>query len=450
MPLETTETVEAIVLFSGDNIIREMLYPEFEAILDGFVPVPDFKGLPAKAAYLVINSSLCITTAVFFILDFDEKGIVDRRWNIPLQYLAEVSGKGPNLGAGPIRLACFSQCAIELQQNKLWDPQMEPSKNSFVALKKSVQTNRLGLVFKTPLITESQPFAAASVNNHQQQAIKKKLHEHYSQELRDRLAGALKEQRLRIATLQSKQQETLTKLQHEHQQRLQAYQERLHTLQTQNLELDSRNQLLKENLEIQASKVEGVREYFTHKLKAAQLDEDSQIQTMQENFSLEVELKIQTATAELREMLDMREVELFYRHQNETSLKEEIIKLKHESQALLNNSGEQLLTRLNKAGVNFVVYHPGAGQFTIALDDLSRYLDNPVAFVAQKSGVAEILYSRWFTHYQTPQCNWSEANGSNCGKSLVRIGSPLEFHEGESDRCEHHQVMAYKLVADKR
>ncbi|MES2825372.1 MAG: hypothetical protein V4732_17360 [Pseudomonadota bacterium] len=450
MPLEPTEIVEAVVLISGEKIVREMLYPEFEAILDGFVPVPDFKGSAAKAVYLGINANLCITSAVFFLLDFDGKGMVDRRWNIPLQYLAEVSGRGPDLGAGPIRLACFSQCAIEMQQNKLWDPQMEPSKNSFILLKKSVQNNRLGLEFKAPLVEKPQPSVAAPVNAIHQQAIKKKLHEHYSQELRDRLAGSLKEQRLRIATLQSKQQENINKLQHEHQQRLQVYQERLQTLEAQNSELNSRNQSLKENLDIQASKAEGVREYFTHKLKTAQLDENSQIQAMQENFNLEVELKIQAATAELREMLDMREVELFYRHQNESNLKEEITKLKLESHALLNNSGEQLLTRLNKAGVNFVVYHPGVGQFTIALDDLSSYLESSVAFVAKKSGVGEALYSQWFTHYQNPICNGTDGHGNSCGKSLVRIGAPLEFHEGESDRCEHHQAVSYKMVAEKR
>ncbi len=449
MPLEPTEIVEAVVLISGEKIVREMLYPEFEAILDGFVPVPDFKDSVAKAVYLGINANLCVTSAVFFLLDFDQKGMVDRRWNIPLQYLAEVSGRGPDLGAGPIRLACFSQCAIEMQQNKLWDPQMEPSKNSFILLKKSIQTNRLGLAFKTPVVEKSLPNGAAP-DAIVQQAIKKKLHEHYSQELRDRLAGSLKEQRLRIATLQSRQQETITKLQHEHQQRLQVYQERLQKLEAQNSELNSNNQKLKENLDIQASKAEGVREYYTHKLKTAQLDENSQIQAMQENFAIEVELKIQAATAELKEMLDMREVELFYRHQNESNLKEEITKLKLESHALLNNSGEQLLTRINKAGVNFVVYHPGVGQFIIALDDLSFYLENPVAFVAKKSGVGELLYSQWFAHYQNPICNGSDGHGTSCGKSLVRIGAPLEFHEGESDRCEHHQAMPYKMVAENR
>ncbi|RYY75564.1 MAG: hypothetical protein EOO52_09235 [Gammaproteobacteria bacterium] len=450
MTLAGTETLEAVVLFSEDLISRELLYPEFEAILDGFIPVPDFKGASAKAVYLVVNSNLCVTAAVFFLLDFDGKGMVDRRWNIPLQQLAEVSGKGPDMGAGPIRLACYSQCGIGWHQKKLWDPQMDAAKSSFVQIKKSVSSNRMGLIFRKVPQENAAPVAAnAADQQHNTKILKRKIHEHYSQELRNQMASLIKEQRLRISTLHSKQQETVQKLQHEHQQRLQAYQAKIEELKNQNTDLEVRNHSLKESFDVQASKVEGLREYFQHKLKAAQSDESSQMLALQENFKLELDLKVQTATAELREMLDMREVELFYRHQNETALKEEIVKIKQDYQQLLNNSGEQLLTRLEKAGINFVVYHPGAGQFTIPLADLSHYLENPVSYIAKNSGVGERLYSAWFDHYQNPSCNGVDGNGHKCGRALVRIGSPVEFHEGESDRCEHHQLISYKLVSER-
>lgn len=451
MALDSQDTMEAVVLFSGDKITREMIYPEFEAILDGFVPVPEFKGSSAKAVYLVVNSGLHITAAVFFLLDFDEKGMVDRRWNIPLQQLAEASGRGPNLGAGPIRLACFSQCAVGWHQKKLWDPQMDPANNSFAVLKNAVQNNRMGLIFKKPTVAPMQvPVVTNVVHEQADLALQQKIHEHYSQELRDQLAALMKDQRLRIATLHSKQQQIVHNLQQEHQQRLQAYQDKIKALEATNAELESRNQNLKDSFEVQAAKVEGMREYFTHKLKAAEKDESSQLQALQENFAVELELKVQAATATLREMLDMREVELFYRHQNESALKEEIVNLKLDYQNLLNNSGEQLLSRLDKAGVNFVVYHPGVGQFTLPADDLSRYLDNSAAYIAQKSGVGETLYSQWFAHYQNPVCSAVDAAGHVCNKPLVRIGSPIEFHEGESDRCEHHQRISYKLTAEGR
>ena len=294
MTLAGSETIEAVVLFSEDVITRELLYPEFEAILDGFVPVPDFKGASAKAVYLVVNSNLCITAAVFFLLDFDDKGMVDRRWNIPLQQLAEVSSRGPDMGAGPIRLACFSQCAIGWHQKKLWDPQMDPAKSSFMQLKKSVGNNRMGLIFKKPRQEQATPVSTSSAVQQQDTLVlQKKIHEHYSQELRNQMANLIKEQRLRIATLHSKQQETLQKLQSEHQQRLQAYQEKIKELKGHNNDLEKRNHSLKESFDVQASKVEGLREYFSHKLKAAQNDENSQIQALQENFKVELDLKMQ-------------------------------------------------------------------------------------------------------------------------------------------------------------
>ena len=131
------DQLEAVYLFKDDQIARELLYPEFEAILDGFIPVPDFISASAKAVYVQINSNLCITGAVFFLLGFDAKGMVDRRWNVPLQQLVDSAGAGPDLGAGPIRLACYSQCPVEWHQKNLWDPLMHPGHNSFLLMKKS-------------------------------------------------------------------------------------------------------------------------------------------------------------------------------------------------------------------------------------------------------------------------------------------------------------------------
>lgn len=456
MQTQSSEQLEAVFLFDGDQIARELRYSEFEAILDGFIPVPDFAGRAAKAVYVCINSKLCITATVFFVLDFDARGMIDRRWNVPLQQLAEAAFKGPNLGAGPVRLACFSQCPIEWQRKNLWDPQMEPGCNSFVLLRKAVKANRLALIFKTADADRAEA-AEAEKRAHEkkreqkvQEKVQQKIHEHYSQELRNRLAQVIKEQRLRIATLINLQKSKIQALQQDHQRRLQSYQQELLTQQQQNQELNERNSQLKESLDVQMQKIEGVREYFTHKLKAAQTDENSQIYALQENYALEAEAKVRTATAELQEKLDMREVELFYRHQQETNLREEIAHLRLENQGLLNHAGDQLLSRLNKAGVSFVAFQPGAGNLTIAVDDMSRYLDNPQAFAAAKCGVSHELYSSWLGHYHKPVCTAFDHRGQVCGKGLNRISSPTEFHAGESDRCDQHQILPHQLIAERR
>ena len=104
-------TTEAIIFFADNHVIKEMLYPEFEAVLDRVVGISEFAGQKVGAVYLRINGQLQANAAVFFNLGFDAKGNADDRWNIPLQHLADKGGRGPDLGAGAIKLSCRSQCA---------------------------------------------------------------------------------------------------------------------------------------------------------------------------------------------------------------------------------------------------------------------------------------------------------------------------------------------------
>ena len=453
MPSPSAELLEAVFLFQDAQISRELLYPEFEAILDGFIPFPDFSNGTAKAVYVQIGPSLSITGAVFFLISFDAAGIVDRRWNVPLRQLIDATGTGPDMGAGAIRLACFSQCPIAWHKKNLWDPFMDAGNNSFVAMRKAVKNNRLGLVVKPAKVEKSkdrEPAKPAADIAREQAVLEQKLHEHYTKELRDKMAMLIKEQRLRIATLMNRHQAKVHGLQHENQQRVLAYQQKFQQYEQQNRDLVERNRLLKENQDAQANKIEGMREYFAHKLKAAQAGESNQIQLLQDNFALEMDAKISAATSELREMLDMREVELFYRHQNETALKEEIVNLKREHQQLLKNSGEQLLERLMKAGINLVTFLPGLGEHAIPLDDIGVYLEDPQAYAADKSGVSEPIYLAWLEHHQSPCCNAVDTKGQSCGRSISVVETPFEFHPGESDRCGLHQAVIYSKVAERR
>lgn len=443
MPPDRPEQTEAVLFFSDDQIAREMLYPEFEAILDGFVPVPDQAQTSAKAAYIRIDDQLCITAMVFFRIDFDAAGMVDQRWNIPLQQLASTSAKGPDLGAGPINLACYSQCPIEWQQKNLWDPQMQPGRNSFVLARKSVRRNRLGLTVR------EKPVSTKVVEEKSHEQLQQKLHQQYSQELRDRMAHMLREQRLRITTLNNRHERRVQALQQENQKRLQLYREKIQQLQEKNAELNQRHETLRENFDIQATKIEGMRDYFSHKLKAAHMDESSQLQTLQENFELELAARIQSATNELQERLDMREMELFYRQQQENNLKDEIERLRQENQSLLNQGSGQLLNKLSRAGINFVAFHPGAGQISVAAEDMGRYLDNPEAFAADKCGVDESHYRDWLEHYQNPQCRAQDAFGNSCAQPINRVSHPRDFHQGESDRCIKHQDLASAPLAEQ-
>jgi hypothetical protein len=411
-----------------------------------------------KAVYVQVGNRLAVTGVVFFLISFDDKGMVDRRWNVPLQQLLESAGTGPDMGAGAVRLACYSQCPVAWHQKNLWDPLMQVGNNSFIAIRDAVKTNRLGFVVKNePPVSRSSrdaiaPHKALSKEYvaREQAALEQRLHDYYTAELGKQVELLTKEQSLHIATLMTQKQDKLHVLQQEHQQRVLAYQQKLQQLAQENKDLLDRNQILKNTLDTQAAKVEGMREYFAHKLKAAQLGESSQVQLLQENFSLELDAKIRAATAELREMLDMREVELFYRHQNESTLKEEIVQLKYDNQQILKNSGDQLLGRLVKAGINLVTFLPGMGEVAIPLDDIGVYLESPNTYAASKVGVNEPVYLAWLAHHQLPCCNAVDARGKACGRSIPIIETPLEFHPGESDRCVQHQAVTLGMVAEGR
>lgn len=460
MPSPSQDSTEAIFLFSGDQIAREMLYPEFEAILDGFVPVPDYAGQSAKAVFATIDHQLNIQALVFFVIDFDARGMADPRWNLPLHQLLEQASRGPDLGAGPIRLVCFSQCPVAWQQNALWDPQMEPGSNSFVLLRKSVRRNRLGLIVRGPdpeEVARREAHKAREVKRAQQaresrerastQQLKRQLHEHYSQEMRDRLAGVLKDQRLRITTLNNQHRRQVEELQQDHQRRLQAYRDKVRQLQEQNADFYERLEEAKERTDAQVQKIEAMREYFTHKLEAAHADDSLQLQALQENYEMELAARVHSATSELDERLEMREMELLYRHQQEASLKEEIARLRRENQELLGQGGGQLLGKLDRAGISFVAFHPGVGQLTVPVSEVAGYLEDPDAFAAGAIGVLPELYRRWLKHHASPLCTARLGSGQVCGCSLPKVARPSDFQPGESDRCPEHKMVVNQRLA---
>lgn len=456
MVISDTEFSEAVLFLERNRVNREMLYSEFEAVLDGVVPIPDLAGKTAQAVYLRIDQQLHIVAAVFFRVGFDAKGHADRRWNVPLEQFADNSAQGPDLGAGSIRLACQSQCSIAWHQQNLWDPDMKPGANDFVLLKKAIKANRLALQYREPVKPTPPVLAAATMQNqafaaeqaHEiEKRVSQQLRRQFEQEFRDHMAQLLKEQRLRILTLNSKRKQEIQQLQLTHQQRLQEYRQQWDKRQKELEQQVRRNQELKDTIDGQAKKIQGLREYFEHKLKSSKLDEGAQLEALQENYAAEVQAKIESATLEVKEKLQLREIELMYRSEQESSLEREIRHLREENQQLLGNSSEQLLEKLERAGLNFVAYHPGAGHLTIPLVEMSRYLDDPTAYAAEKCGVNVPQYKEWLSHYKQPACRALNARGEICAEVIERVPTPSQFHTGENDRCEYHRAAPARSFA---
>ena len=137
---------EAVMFFSEQGIAREMLFPEFEALLDGLVAATEFADETVEAVFLQINHRLHVRAAVFFTIDFDLEGNVNRLWNLPLRNMAEKAGRGPDMGGGPVRLACLGFCNKKDYQPHLWKPGQRGGKADLARIKQAVTRNSLGIL----------------------------------------------------------------------------------------------------------------------------------------------------------------------------------------------------------------------------------------------------------------------------------------------------------------
>lgn len=260
------QMVEAVMFFNERGICKEMLYPEFEAMLDGVVDLPEFADQQMRAAFALINPRMLVKAVVCFYIDFGERGEADRGWNIPLRHLAERTGTGPDLGAGAIRLACRSQCPVSWHQMHLWDPNLSPTQNDLLLIRDAAKRNNLGVLVEDETIKAFEPAKLHMAPEHKwymqpdevellradEQARKT---EKLEQEQRLKAAQLLKQQRLRISSLIQQHEEELARLRLQASQREQALQQRVVALEQALAEQLRSNEALGKRLATQAESV---------------------------------------------------------------------------------------------------------------------------------------------------------------------------------------------------
>lgn len=441
------QMVEAVMFFSErGGVCKQMLFPEFEALLDGVVNMPEFADQQMRVAYVVINPRLLIKAAVFFYLDFDEKGAPDKGWNIPLQHLSEKSGRGPDLGAGPIRLACRSQCPVSWHQMHLWDPSLAPGQNDLILLRDAAKRNNLGLLVEDESAQAVAPERLQMASEDKWYApdpskeVADKLAEKLDQDHRLKTAQLIKQQRLRISSLSQQHEEELAKFKLASAEQHKSLQAQLQGLQQALRQQEELNASLKAQLAVQAASFQASREELSEQLRALERHGRSESDILRSQFENEVQARVAAAVVEYKEQIAIRDVELVYRNEQEAQLQQELERLRGERDELASQGGGQILERLAKLGVVFVVYHPGAGHLTIPLQDVARYRDNPMAYAAAKCFVSEEQYRQWLAHYQQPSCEAALPSGERCAIPIDRIDSPSRFAIGESNCCARHKA----------
>ena len=184
------------------------------------------------------------------------------------------------------------------------------------------------------------------------------------------------------------------------------------------------------------------REELSRQLRDLERHGRTEADILRAQFDAELQARIAAAVAEFKEQVAIRDVELAYRAEQETQLQEELERLKRERDDLASQGGEQILERLAKLGVVFVVYHPGAGHLTIPLQDIARYQNNPLSYAAAKCFVSEEQYRQWLAHYQQPTCEACLPSGERCAMPIDRVETPSRFVVGESNCCARHKAGA--------
>jgi hypothetical protein len=418
--MEQLSSAEAILFFEDHKIVKEMTYLEFQAILDSYVPLHDMANRSICAVYVRINAKYHVTGAVFFRINFDREGFVEKTWNMALQQLADKATEGLNMGSGPVDLACFSQCPVKGQEENLWDPEMKAANNDFETIKKSIKNNSLGIFFDVD----------PNSGGVQSEAINQE---------RSRTALIIKEQRLRQKLLSAKAQQDIRQLNLNNQEKMYNSQQKFDELEQALKNEKTQRVDLEDKSKGQLDKISGMRDYFEAKLEKYQQSEGSQSDVLKVDYDSRLEFESDRLAKEYAAELQTRDVELIYRREQENQLQQEIVKLKREKKALAESSREIVFHHLGDAGINFVIYHPGVGQLTIEPDEIDLYLSNNMAFVASKCSVSESLYRAWLDHYYSPTCQKKLKNGQFCDELVVQLDDPSQFIPGESNCCFDHR-----------
>lgn len=472
---------ELVSFWSDESIDKTMLHDDFDAVVSGMAPLTQYAKQKKIAAYTQLDEALTIKGVVLFSIDFDKSGYPEKGWNIPLKSLLEVAGLGPDLGQGPIRLVCRSQCSISWHAPRLWNPVMEDdASNTFSQIQQAIPNacQRLGIrpskIAQATLSKQSAQlnFTASGIPILTDEALQGAM-----PSLGQKDSAKTQELEQKIQDLQLQLQTTLT--QKEEQLQLQSFvhQQQLEIIQTQNMKLVEQQKTIKNKYETQKERLaalsgqvsslsdieESLRlERAVHQKQLQELqqtlsatgEQKQQIATLLSNKDEEYQTRISRLKQEHLLTLDKRLEEEASRYLlslkslnaeiNElteciSELEEQLAQEKRMQMQKQEDSADKFLLQLEGMGMNFVVYHAGLGNLSVPVADLVTYMHNPISYVAHKCLVSDAHYRQWLQHYENPRCVAPIGEGQCCQARLIRTDSPNRFVVGQSDRCARHQ-----------
>ena len=489
MSFQTAESHEALLFFEGHQVCKEMLYAEFEAVLDGVVGLTDFANETRKVAYVTFDNHLIVTGCVLFTLEFGGQGDINRSWNLPLRHLEEVAEGGPDLGGGAIRLACKTQCPIPWHQAHLWDPSLGAADNDLIAISHAIERNNLCIAneeqvsssfgnrssahsrplkvdrreyLSSPASNNSEHHSGAGSDPHPREissaatfakqiaasAGQKDVEDDRTgpaskpgldEQARKRIAGIIRQQRLQVSTLKTERNEQVAALQFSFKEREAELESQLMQQRTLVASLQGQNDAIKLQFESQKNQLKALKLDWQEKFQQKLASRDDQFERFKSEYKELQAQQQQEQFAELKEAVEIKKMELIYRDEINKQLREELCQLRRNKLRLMNSGADQFLDKLDRIGVSFISFHPGAGHLSIPLEDMVDYMEDPTRYAAKKCMVSTDHYRRWLRHHENPSCQCEVTPGNCCNARIRRIEVPNQFASGEHDRCEVHQ-----------
>ncbi len=406
-----TEAQEAILFFGrGARIVKQMMYMEFEAVLDNVVGLEDFADQTVRAVYIEVNGYLEIEACVAFTVSFDSEGHADPNWNVPLRRMAYQSTKSILYRESNIRVFTKSQNSQASYNNYLWDFEALCSPSALLeALYLALELNTLGLIGERREQARPTQATAASAQPliepptvTQQPSETSAANEKYSKEFSEyklQNERLINELQLQIERLKGKLKSTLVE-----------------------------NKALKNHSKEQGEALHRLRNIIEDKLPRMKKNNQKVLQ----------ELKARHAD-EQTEWLEKQAKTLSEKEDAVQNLTEELCTLRRDKMRLMMNGTDNFLEKIAESGLKMVAFQPGAGHLTISLDELNDYINDPYAYVAKKCGVTTETYSDWREHIKNPVCRFLVKGEPCCGARITPVSDPKQYQPGVSDRCLKHR-----------
>ena len=192
--------------------------------------------------------------------------------------------------------------------------------------------------------------------------------------------------------------------------------------------------------------LEQERADFEEKISASVNQQGVDYSALRKQYRTEFQRKIIEQTGDLKNRLEMREIEAQYREDQIKSLKQQLSKvsaLSDNSPARGTSSGrgdcEDSVLELESLGMNFVLTLPAVRPLSIPAVDLAVFRSQPVDYVAERLGLEPAVYKSWLQYARNPICSALIAQGRGCDCRL-EVVRPKEFIPEFSNKCSEHQM----------